>query len=94
MGTKIERYDIPRRTVWSKDEKPVFDLIVSAISPDQPFDNCYEEKGRGNAVPLRHLSCANRPPRRSTPGAMLRVRKIGGSFPGSAFGTQCRADFF
>ena len=41
LGTKIERYDIPHRTVYIKGEKLVFDLIVSTISPDQLFDNCY-----------------------------------------------------
>lgn len=43
LGTRIERYDIPNRTVWIKGEKLTFDLIVSTISPDQLFDNCYEE---------------------------------------------------
>ena len=42
LSTKIERYDILHRTVWIKGEKLVFDLIVSTISPDQLFDNCYD----------------------------------------------------
>lgn len=43
LSTKIEKYDIPRRTVWIKGEKITFDLIVSTISPDQMFENCYGE---------------------------------------------------
>ena len=41
LGTKIERYDIPNRTVWIAGQKREFDLIVSTISPDQLFDDCY-----------------------------------------------------
>jgi UDP-galactopyranose mutase len=43
LNTRIERYDIPNRTVWIKGGKRTFDLIVSTISPDQLFDNCYGE---------------------------------------------------
>jgi UDP-galactopyranose mutase len=43
LNTRIERYDIPNRAVWIKGEKRTFDLIVSTISPDQLFDNCYGE---------------------------------------------------
>lgn len=43
LGTKIERYDIRRRTVWISGQKRVFDLIISTISPDQLFENCHGE---------------------------------------------------
>ena len=43
LSTKIERYDIPNRTVWIKGEKKSFDVIVNAISPDELFDRCYGE---------------------------------------------------
>jgi UDP-galactopyranose mutase len=41
LSTRIEHYDIPNRTVTIKGEKQKFDLIVSSISPDQMFENCY-----------------------------------------------------
>jgi hypothetical protein len=43
LSTEIERYDIPKRTVWIKGEKKTFDLIVNAISPDELFDRCHGE---------------------------------------------------
>ena len=43
LNTKIERYDIPNRTVWLKGEKMTFDVIVNAISPDEIFDKCHGE---------------------------------------------------
>ena len=43
LSTKIERYDIPHKTVWIKDEKLTFDLIVNTISPDELFEKCYGE---------------------------------------------------
>lgn len=43
LNTKIERYDIPNRTVWIKGEKKTFDVIVNAISPDEIFDKCHGE---------------------------------------------------
>jgi UDP-galactopyranose mutase len=43
LSTRIERYDIPNRTVWIKGEKLTFDLIVSTISPDELFGRCFGE---------------------------------------------------
>jgi UDP-galactopyranose mutase len=43
LSTKIERYDIPNRTVWLKGEKKKFDLIVNTISPDLLFEQCHGE---------------------------------------------------
>lgn len=41
LNTRIERYDIPQRSVYLKGEKLTFDLIVSTISPDDLFEHCY-----------------------------------------------------
>jgi hypothetical protein len=41
LSTKIERYDIPNRTVWLKGEKKSFDVIINAISPDELFGRCH-----------------------------------------------------
>lgn len=41
LSTRIERYDIPNRTVWIKGEKRTFDVIISTISPDELFDHCH-----------------------------------------------------
>src|SRR5262249_48367692 len=49
LSTKIDRYDIPNRTVWLKGEKKSFDVIVNAISPDELFDRCHGE--------LRYIGC-------------------------------------
>ncbi|TPQ40869.1 UDP-galactopyranose mutase [Bradyrhizobium guangdongense] len=43
LSTRIERYDIPNRTVWIKGEKKSYDLIVSTVSPDELFERCYGE---------------------------------------------------
>jgi UDP-galactopyranose mutase len=43
LNTKIERYDIPNRTVWIGGEKMTFDIIVSSVSPDELFGRCYGE---------------------------------------------------
>jgi UDP-galactopyranose mutase len=43
LSTRIERYDIPNRTVWIKGEKLTFDLIVSTISPDELFERRFGE---------------------------------------------------
>ncbi|MGE0280677.1 MAG: FAD-dependent oxidoreductase [Rhizobiaceae bacterium] len=43
LNTKIERYDIPSRTVWINGEKKTFDVIVNAISPDELFGKCHGE---------------------------------------------------
>jgi UDP-galactopyranose mutase len=43
LSTKIEKYDIPNRSVWIKGEKHAFDLIVNTISPDELFDRCHGE---------------------------------------------------
>lgn len=43
VGTRIERYDIPNKTVVLGGEKRRFDIIVNTISPDILFDACYGE---------------------------------------------------
>jgi UDP-galactopyranose mutase len=43
LSTKIERYDIPNRTVWIKGEKMTFDVIVNTIAPDMLFEQCHGE---------------------------------------------------
>ena len=43
LGTEIERYDIPKRTVWIKGEKLTFDIIVNTVSPDLLFEKCHGE---------------------------------------------------
>lgn len=43
LSTKIEHYDIPRKTVVLKGEKRTFDVIVNTISPDILFDYAYGE---------------------------------------------------
>lgn len=45
LNTTIEHYDIPNKTVMLKGEKRRFDLIVSTISPDLLFGQCYGELG-------------------------------------------------
>lgn len=43
LKTKIERYDIPKRTVWIDGEKMTFDVIINTISPDELFEKCHGE---------------------------------------------------
>jgi UDP-galactopyranose mutase len=43
LSTRIQRYDIPHRTVWIKDERLTFDLIVSTIAPDDLFERRFGE---------------------------------------------------
>lgn len=43
LNTRIERYDIPNRTVWINGEKKTFEVIVNAISPDELFGKCHGE---------------------------------------------------
>jgi len=43
LNTRIERYDIPNRTVWLNGEKKTYDVIINAISPDELFEKCYGE---------------------------------------------------
>lgn len=43
LNTKIERFDIPNRTVWFNGEKKTYDIIVNTISTDILFDYCYGE---------------------------------------------------
>ena len=43
LGTEIERFDIPNRTVWLKGEKRTFDIIVNTVSPDLLFEKCHGE---------------------------------------------------
>jgi UDP-galactopyranose mutase len=43
LKTKIERYDIPKRTVWIDGQKMTFDVIINTISPDELFEKCHGE---------------------------------------------------
>jgi UDP-galactopyranose mutase len=43
LGTRIEHYDIPNKTVVIGGEKRRFDVIVNTISPDYLFESCYGE---------------------------------------------------
>jgi UDP-galactopyranose mutase len=43
LNTRIDRYDIPNRTVCIGGEKMTFDVIVSSVSPDDLFGRCYGE---------------------------------------------------
>jgi UDP-galactopyranose mutase len=43
LSTRIEKYDIPTKTVVVKGEKQTFDVIVNTISPDILFDGCFGE---------------------------------------------------
>jgi len=43
LNTKIEKYDIQNRRVRINGEEIAFDLIISTISPDILFDQCYGE---------------------------------------------------
>ncbi|MBA7695017.1 hypothetical protein ES703_103634 [subsurface metagenome] len=42
-NTTIDKYDIPQKTVVIKGGKRSFDIIVSTISPDLLFEQCYGE---------------------------------------------------
>jgi UDP-galactopyranose mutase len=42
-STRIERYDIPNKTVVIGGEKRSYDVIVNTISPDHLFGQCYGE---------------------------------------------------
>ena len=43
LNTRIEKYDIPNKTVVLKGEKKKFDVIISTISPDFLFESCHGE---------------------------------------------------
>jgi len=43
VATRIERYDIPAKTVVLNGEKRKFDIIVNTISPDLLFEKCHGE---------------------------------------------------
>jgi UDP-galactopyranose mutase len=43
LSTKVDRYDIPNRTVWIKGEKKTYDVIVNTIAPDDLFERCHGE---------------------------------------------------
>lgn len=43
LSTRIERYDLPARAVWFGGEKHAYDVIVSTISPDEPFERAFGE---------------------------------------------------
>lgn len=43
LSTRIEKYDIPNKTVVLNGEKRTFDVIINSISPDILFDFCHGE---------------------------------------------------
>jgi len=43
LSTRIEQYDLPARAVWFGGEKHTYDVIISTISPDEPFGRCHGE---------------------------------------------------
>jgi UDP-galactopyranose mutase len=43
LGTRIEHYDIPNKTVVIGGEKKRFDVIINTISPDILFEACHGE---------------------------------------------------
>ena len=43
LGTTIERFDIPNKTVRLDGESKTFDIIVNTISPDILFEFCHGE---------------------------------------------------
>jgi UDP-galactopyranose mutase len=43
LNTKIEKFDIPNKTIFIDGEKLEYDIIVNTISPDILFDHCFGE---------------------------------------------------
>ncbi len=43
LSTRIETYDIPKKTVVIKGEKMTFDVIVNTAPPDMLFEKCFGE---------------------------------------------------
>lgn len=43
LGTKVDKYDIPAKTVVIKGEKMSFDVVVNTISPDLVMDRAFGE---------------------------------------------------
>lgn len=43
LSTKIERYDLPNRTVWLDGDKQTYDVVVNTISPDIVMNGTYGE---------------------------------------------------
>ncbi len=43
LSTKIEQYDVNKKTVWIAGEKYRFDILISTISPDTLFGQCFGE---------------------------------------------------
>jgi UDP-galactopyranose mutase len=43
LNTRIERYDLPERTVWIQGERQQFDVVVNTISPDIVMNGTYGE---------------------------------------------------
>jgi UDP-galactopyranose mutase len=43
LSTRIERFDIPAKTVWIDGRKLTYDVIINTISPDILFDYVYGE---------------------------------------------------
>ncbi|MEQ8666526.1 MAG: FAD-dependent oxidoreductase [Rhodospirillales bacterium] len=43
LGTRVENYDIPNRTVSINGERRTFDIVINTISPDLLFECCHGE---------------------------------------------------
>jgi UDP-galactopyranose mutase len=43
LDTTIERWDIPNKRIFMKNEWKKFDVIINTISPDMLFDKCHGE---------------------------------------------------
>lgn len=41
LNTEIEKFDFENRSVWIKGEKQSYDVIVSTVSPDLPYEDCF-----------------------------------------------------
>tara|TARA_A100001015_G_C15029878_1_gene732602 strand:- start:2231 stop:3421 length:1191 start_codon:yes stop_codon:yes gene_type:complete len=43
LNTNIEKFDIQNKSIYIESEKYTYDLIISTISPDILFNNCFGE---------------------------------------------------
>jgi UDP-galactopyranose mutase len=43
LSTKIERFEMDKKTVWIDGQSQTFDVIINTISPDTLYNNCYGE---------------------------------------------------
>jgi len=43
LSSRIERFDLPNKKVTINGEELKYDIIVSTIAPDIPFDHCFGE---------------------------------------------------